>query len=290
MINSGDKIMIGLKNIGKSFMMIFLLEDCNFSCNHCVREDEPMSLGYKLSFKQLKSCLSDCKDMKTVEWVHFSGGEPTLWSDGKRDMADLLKEISKAGFESGFTTNGSNFVDYNKCHTFFNKYFSNTSKRLRLYISIDTFHHNFNTEKGRAISLDNVIRYKKDKSSENGNLLKINVIVTVSKDNKSLLPNEMIDYYKSQGVEFNFIPLDLKGKAKSISHLCPNLESSKPEDLGAYFPFRQKKNAGEVKSNLILIDNDYYLYDNDYSIEFTKRWHKVAPLGHLAEKISVPSR
>ena len=121
--------------------------------------------------------------------------------------------------------------------------------------------------------------------SEKGKLLKIIVLVTISKDIKSLLPDEMVDYYESQGVEFNFIPLDLKGKAKSISHLCPNLESNKPEDMGAYYPFHQKKNAREVKSNLILIDNDYYLYDYDYSVEFKQRWHKVAQLGHLAEKI-----
>ena len=281
--------MIDLMNIDKSFMMVFLLEDCNFSCNHCVREDEPMFTGYKLSFEQFKTCISDCKDMKTVEWVHFSGGEPTLWNEGKRDIVDLLKEISKAGFESGFTTNGSNFVDYNECHKFFKKYFDSTSKGLHLYISIDTFHNNFDVEKGRAKSLDNVIRFKCDMPSNKGKLLKIIVLVTISKDIKSMLPDEMIDYYRSQGVEFKFLPLDLKGKAKSISHLCPDLESNKPEDMGAYYPFHQKKNEREVKSNLILIDNDYYLYDYDYSIEFTKRWYKVAKLGHLAEKISVPS-
>ena len=96
----------------------------------------------------------------------------------------------------------------------------------------------------------------------------------------------MIDHYESQGVEFKFIPLDLAGKAKSIRHLCPDPESDDPDDLGAYYPFHQKKNAREVKSNLILIDNDYYLYDYDHSVEFKQRWHKVAQLGHLAEKIN----
>jgi MoaA/NifB/PqqE/SkfB family radical SAM enzyme len=287
---SGDKNMIDFNNIDKSFMMIFLLEECNFSCDHCVREDEPMSPGYKLSFEQLKTCLSDCKNLKTVEWVHFSGGEPTLWNDGKRDIVDLLKKISKAGFESGFTTNGSNFVDYNKCHKFFKKYFDSTSNKLHLYISIDTFHNNFDVKKGRAKSLDNVIKFKRDMPFRKGKLLKIIVLVTVSKYIKSILPDEMIGYYKSQGVEFKFLPLDLKGKAKSISHLCPNLESNKPEDLGAYYQFHQKKKELKAKSNLILIGNDYYLYDYNYSAEFTERWHKVAKLGHLTEKVGVPSR
>jgi MoaA/NifB/PqqE/SkfB family radical SAM enzyme len=104
--NEGMEIKIG----DKSLMMIFLLEECNFSCDHCVREDEPMHPGYKLSFEQLKMCLSDCHSLQSIEWVHFSGGEPTLWTDGKRDMVDLLIEISRAGFEPGFITNGSNFM------------------------------------------------------------------------------------------------------------------------------------------------------------------------------------
>ena len=70
-----------MTNINKSLMMIFLLEECNFSCNHCVREDEPMPINYKLTFEQLKLCLTDCQTLETIEWVHFSGGEPTLWTD-----------------------------------------------------------------------------------------------------------------------------------------------------------------------------------------------------------------
>jgi MoaA/NifB/PqqE/SkfB family radical SAM enzyme len=284
-MNNGNEIKMKFKNIDKSMMMIFLLEECNFSCDHCVREDEPMSPGYKLSFKQLKTCLSDCQNLKTIEWVHFSGGEPTLWTERERDLIDLLIEISEAGFEPGFTTNGSNFIDYAKCHNFFKKYLDKASNRLRLYISIDIFHGNFDTEKGRAKSLDNILRCKRVIPSEKGKLLSVTVLVTVSKEIESLLPDEMIEYYESQGVEFNFIPLDLKGRAKSIGHLCPDLESDNPEDLGAYYPFHKKKNEREVKSNLVLIGNDYYLYDYDYGIEFPQRWHKVAQLGYLAEKI-----
>ncbi len=275
-------------NIDKSFMMIFLLEECNFSCDHCVREDEPMPPGYKLSFEQLKTCLEDCKNLKTIEWVHFSGGEPTLWTEGERDLADLFIEISKAGFEPGFTTNGGNFVDYTECRSFFKKYLDNANKRLRLYISIDTFHRNFDVGKGRAKSLDNVLGCKRDMPSEKGELLNVIVLVTVSKDSRSLLPDEMIVHYESQGVEFNFIPLDLKGKAKSMGDLYPDLESDNPEDLGAYYPFHKKKKGRVVKSNLVLIGNDYYIYD--YGVEFTQHWHKVARLGHLAEKIMRPEQ
>ncbi|RKY57485.1 MAG: hypothetical protein DRP96_09875 [Candidatus Neomarinimicrobiota bacterium] len=86
-----------------SLMMILLLEECNFSCVHCIREDEPMDAGYKLSYNQFKVCLSDCRRLESVSWVHFSGGEPTLWKEGNRSLIDLLLEISIKGFISGFT-------------------------------------------------------------------------------------------------------------------------------------------------------------------------------------------
>ena len=72
----------------KSLMMIFLLEECNFECSHCLREDEPMVPGYKLSFKQLQLCLSDCQRLESISWVHFTGGEPTLCTD-LFDLVDL---------------------------------------------------------------------------------------------------------------------------------------------------------------------------------------------------------
>ena len=257
-------------------MMIFLLEECNFSCNHCVREEEPMLPGYKLSFEQLRLCLSDCHKLETVDWVHFSGGEPTLWTDDKLDLTELLIEISKAGFEPGFTTNGSYFNDYKKCNDLFQKYFNNANKRLRLYLSIDTFHQNFDFQKGRAKSLDNVIKYKMILPSIKKKLLTITVLSTISKDSKSLLPNEMIEYYESLGVKFVFLPLKAKGKGKSFSHLCPNLRSNKQEDLGAYYLFYQKKKEQHTTRNIVLIGDNYYL---------PEPWRKIGRLGRLSDSI-----
>ena len=116
-----------------------MLEECNFSCNNCLRYDEPMPIGYKLSVEQLKICLSDCRKLETIEWIHFTGGEPTLWTEGKLDLVDLLIEISKAGFDSGFTTNGSYFVDYRKCSELLQKYFNNRICFVYFYLSVHFF-------------------------------------------------------------------------------------------------------------------------------------------------------
>ncbi|MFX1575086.1 MAG: radical SAM protein [Promethearchaeota archaeon] len=274
-----DNIIIEMKTkFDNSHMMIFLLEECNFSCNHCVRIDEPMPVGYKLSYEQLKLCLSDCRKLETIEWVHFSGGEPTLWSDGELNLVDLLIEISKSDFDPGFTTNGSNFIDYKKCYELFQRYFNNANKRLRLYLSIDTFHQNFDAQKGRAKSLDNVIKYKSTLPSEKKKLFNIIVLTIISKDSKSLLPKEMIEHYQSLGLIFSFLPLRAVGRAKSLSHLCPNLKSDKREELGAYYPFHQNKERNErvTWKNLVLIGNDYYL---------PNPWYKIVSLGHLPPRI-----
>ncbi|MFC1587671.1 radical SAM protein [Planctomycetota bacterium] len=256
-------------------MMFFLLEECNFSCSSCVREDEPMEPGYKLTYEQFRLCLSDCRRLGTINKTYFSGGETTLWQDGNRDLVDLLLDISKAGINPSFTTNGSLFVDYDKCRNFFQKYINPADMPLRVYHSVDTFHQNFDPKAGRCVSLDNIIAVKNSLPGHKKNLLDISPLAVVSKSRESLLPDEMIQHYETLGVPFTVLPLRPVGKAKFISHLCPNLESDKAEDLGAYYPFRPEQNQNETgkSSYLILIGDNYYTSQPD--------WHIVAQLGHL---------
>ncbi len=268
----------------KSLMMIFLLEECNLTCAHCVREEEPMDPGYKLSFGQFQLCLSDCRSLEGIRWVHFSGGEPTLWREKDRTLVDLLLEIARAGFTPGFTTNGSFFDDYNRCYDFLATYVDGSTMPLRLYLSIDTFHHNFDRHERRAPSLDNVMKCQQELPGAQAELLDITAMAVVSKDFESLLPNEMIGYYESMGITFSVLPLLPRGKAKSFSHLCPDLNSDNPEDLGAYQQFHQMKNRRKrneaenhyTANNLILIGGDYY---------FDDPWRKVAQLGRLPDTI-----
>lgn len=275
---------MNIEIIDKSLMMIILLEECNFACAHCAREDEPMDPGYKLSFKQLQSCLSDCRNLESIRWVHFSGGEPTLWKEGNRGLIDLLLVISKAGFTPGFTTNGSFFVDYGRCHDFFVKYADGSIMPIRIYLSIDSFHKNYDVRKGRSRILDNVMKCKQELPRAKADLLDIRVIVIVSKDPGSLLPEEMIRHYESLGVTFGFVPLLRKGKAKSISHLCPDLSSSNPEDWGAYRQFHREENRERRDktrnhnraAHINLIGDSYY---------FTDPWRNVAQLGRLPDTI-----
>lgn len=258
-----------IMNLDNSMIGVALLEECNFSCIHCGREDY-LYPGYKLKLEQMETCLSDCHDL-SIQRLYFTGGEPTLWTDENLDLVGLLVEVAEAGFIPGFTTNGSNFVDYSKCHSFLERYFSESDKPLHIFISVDTFHGNFDAESGRAVSLDNVIRYRSDMPETE--LLSVSVAATISKDYSSLIPDEMIEHYRYLGVGFGFRPLMLRGKAKILSHLCPNTESDEPDDLGAYYRFRPQQKR-EPSRRLVLIDNNYYL---------SSPLEEVAQLGYLQE-------
>jgi MoaA/NifB/PqqE/SkfB family radical SAM enzyme len=283
---------MGIEINDKSLMMIFLLEECNFNCRHCVREDEPMDVGYRLSFQQLQRCLADCRTLEAVTWVHFSGGEPTLWREGDRDLVDLLLEISNAGFTPGFTTNGSAFVDYGRCDTLLRRYIEASTQPLRLYLSIDTFHGNFDRERARAVSLDNVLRCRRDLPHDRAEQLQLSVLVVVSKEPGSLLPGEMVSHYESLGVRFVFVPLGPSGRAKTMRHLCPVLDSDDPEDLGAYARFRKKDRAdGSVlpdrqnqTSHIILVGDEYHVV-LEGAPDFGGRWRSIGRLGALPDTI-----
>jgi MoaA/NifB/PqqE/SkfB family radical SAM enzyme len=267
-----------------SLILILLLEECNYTCAHCIREDEPMDRGYRLSFRQLQRCLADCRSLESIRWVHFSGGEPTLWTEGELGLVDLLIEIAQAGFIPGFTTNGSYFVHYSKCRDLFTKYLDATEMPLRLYLSIDTFHRNFNVKSGRSHSLDNVMKFKRESPRAKSDLLETHVLATVSKEAKSLLPDEMIRHYESLGVDFVFTPLQPIGRGESLRHLCPDLNSSNPEDLGVYQRYhretqRQESDGTEEQDradHMNLIGDHYY---------FHRPWRKVGQLGQLPDTI-----
>ena len=64
--------------------------------------------------------------------------------------------LAEEDINPSFNTNGSYFVDYDQCHDFFNRYAEEGKMPLMTAISMDKFHGNYNHEKGRANSLDNI--------------------------------------------------------------------------------------------------------------------------------------
>ncbi|MHC5039625.1 MAG: radical SAM protein [Planctomycetota bacterium] len=247
-------------------MGILLLEPCNFECPHCVRSDEPMARGYRLTFDQLRRCLEDCRALEKIETVHFSGGEPTLWREDGKDLVDLLTAIADAGFTPRFTTNGSAFLDVDACARFFEKFLERTEERLVVYVSVDTFHGNFDRNAGRAPCLDALAEWREGVPDSWKARVELQVITVVSKNPATLLPEGMVEGYEARGMKFGFIPLKEMGKARaSLSEECPRTGSDDPEDWGAFSRFRTETggslpdSAKREAHRLALIDEDYFL-------------------------------
>jgi molybdenum cofactor biosynthesis enzyme MoaA len=260
-------------SVDRSQLFVMLLEECNFSCYHCAWKDGRIESkptthpGYKLSFEQLRNCLTDAQKLQSVQKIHFSGGETTLWKDGNRDFVNLLIDVDHAGFEPSFITNGSSFTHYENCQKFFERYFSASSRALHISHSLDTFHSNFDSQKRRAKSLDNLIAIRESLPVGRRSLLDVEVNACISKDSSSLLPEDMVEYYRSQGIEIRFHPLRPLGKAKSISHLCPNADSDNPEELGAFYPFYQqyKDYMKDHPGCLSLWGGEYHLFGRKFA-------------------------
>ncbi|MFH1229936.1 MAG: radical SAM protein [Planctomycetota bacterium] len=267
----------------KKNVTILLLEECNFNCRNCFREDENIYPGYKLSWQDIKTILSDCQKVSLVQGISFTGGEPTLWQEDKYNLIDLLIEIAKTGFSTGFITNGSYFVNYDKCRAFFERYFAEADKPLFITVSMDTFHNNFNKRTKRASELDNLLKYKTGLPVLKQNLLKIHIEVVVSKEKTSLLPDDLISYYESMGISFKFTPLVPVGKGRALKKICPELGRNDEEGLGAFYVARHKNKPHVFqyrdRIHIFMIDGNYYLFST------TNKDRIFARLGQLNDDI-----
>jgi MoaA/NifB/PqqE/SkfB family radical SAM enzyme len=236
-------------------MGVSLLHKCNFNCEHCGyiyvgdAEDHIIRPGYRLTWDQVITAINDCASLKDSYWnVNYTGGEPTLWEDAGKDLADVLVATAKGGQLPTYNTNGSFFDDYGRGYEFFHRYLEGTDVPLKTFVSMDKFHKNYDQATGRARSLDNIVRAIASFPDEKRNLLSVHVVIIVTKDPDSSLPEEMKKHYGSMGVTFGDFPMLNIGKAK-------NLQDQLPEFSG-FPPFPRKEGGGP--SGLVLVGEDYY--------------------------------
>ena len=80
---------------------LLLTYQCIFECDHCFVWGSPRQCG-TMTLAQIKQILEQAKDVKSIEWIFFEGGEPFLY------YPTLLKGIQEArqrGFRTGIVTN-----------------------------------------------------------------------------------------------------------------------------------------------------------------------------------------
>jgi MoaA/NifB/PqqE/SkfB family radical SAM enzyme len=248
---------------------VSLLHKCNFSCEHCGyiyigdTEDHVIRPGYRLTWEQVKTAIEDCAGLEECTWnMNFTGGEPTLWEEDGKDFVDILIETARAGLLPTYNTNGSAFYNYDKTCEFFRKYLDGCDTPLKTFISMDRFHKNFEPETSRARILDNLLEAYGSFPEDRRKLLSTHVVVIVTKDPGSSLPDELKEYYGARGVTFGDFPMLDVGKAKKLKEQQPEF-SGYPE-----MPARE----GSGPSVIVLVGDDYYV-----------KYEKKGKLGHIRD-------
>jgi organic radical activating enzyme len=238
-------------------MGVSLLHKCNFSCAHCGyiyigdTEDHIIRPGYRLSWDQVMTAITDCAGLQETYWnINYTGGEPTLWEENGKNLSDILIATANGGCLPTFNTNGSYFDDYDRCYGLFHRYLDNTDTPLKTFISMDKFHRNYDLQTGRAGSLDTLIKVLDTFPAEQRNLLPVHVVIIVTKDPNSSLPDQMKKHYGSMGITFGDFPMLNIGKAK-------NLKDQLPEFNG--YDFRPQE-EGKGPPVVVLVGEDYYVH------------------------------
>ena len=81
---------------------LLLTYSCTFECDHCFLYSSPAAEG-TMTLPQVRDLLEQARDVGTVEWIYFEGGEPFLFAASLVEGARLARHM---GFEVGIVTNG----------------------------------------------------------------------------------------------------------------------------------------------------------------------------------------
>jgi len=83
---------------GIHFLLTYM---CNFECDHCFVYSGPKAQG-TFTIGQISEVLRDARNIDTIEWIYFEGGEPFLYYPL---MLEGIKRASQMGFRTGVVTN-----------------------------------------------------------------------------------------------------------------------------------------------------------------------------------------
>lgn len=80
----------------------FLLSyQCTYECDHCFLWSSPRA-GGTMTIADVRDVLEQARDLGTVEWVYFEGGEPFLFYPL---LVESLTEATRMGFKTGVVSN-----------------------------------------------------------------------------------------------------------------------------------------------------------------------------------------
>jgi hypothetical protein len=80
---------------------LLLTYQCTFECDHCFVWGSPFQTG-TMTMENIRSILDQAKEVGSVEWIYFEGGEPFLYY---QVMLEGIKQANNLGFNVGVVTN-----------------------------------------------------------------------------------------------------------------------------------------------------------------------------------------
>lgn len=80
---------------------LLLTYQCNYECDHCFVWGSPGQYG-SMTLSTISEILQQAKDVGTVEWIYFEGGEPFLYYAVLQRGVDLAARL---GFKVGIVSN-----------------------------------------------------------------------------------------------------------------------------------------------------------------------------------------
>ena len=80
---------------------LLLTYQCNYECDHCFVWGSPDQYGV-MTLSTISEILQQAKDVGTVEWIYFEGGEPFLYYAVLQRGVELA---SRLGFKVGIVSN-----------------------------------------------------------------------------------------------------------------------------------------------------------------------------------------
>jgi len=116
-----------------SGLHLLLTFECNLECNHCFVWGSPRQSG-TMTLQQIQEILNQAKEMGTVDWIYFEGGEPFLYYGVLRNGVELA---ASHGFQVGIVSNGYWATDLDDAVTCLGPF---TGLVQDLSISSDSYH------------------------------------------------------------------------------------------------------------------------------------------------------
>ena len=116
-----------------SGLHLLLTFECNLECNHCFVWGSPRQSG-TMTLQQIQEILNQAKEMGTVDWIYFEGGEPFLYYGVLRNGVELA---ASHGFQVGIVSNGYWATDMDDAVTCLRPF---TGLVQDLSISSDSYH------------------------------------------------------------------------------------------------------------------------------------------------------